>query len=257
LTDKLGSVRENTDGNGNVLDSITYDTYGNILAETHPTSGDRFKYTSREWDSEIGQYFYRARYYGPTIGRFINEDPIGFKGGDSNLFRYVKNSPVNVFDPRGNTLTPLPPFNPRGNTLTPLPPFNPPPRPRPAPQIPPFLEPMCQRIADEMDYLLYEIITLQQLLPLIQNPVIAAVLNQIDYLMSKLTALGILLDWCEAGLLPLVINPIPGAPAFPLTPLPVFPAFPTPYVPNPRPRPSGGAKPVPRPGFRTPPDWIV
>jgi RHS repeat-associated protein len=104
LMDKLGSVRENTDGSGNVLDSITYDTYGNILAENHPTSGDRFKYTSREWDSEIGQYFYRARYYGPAIGRFESEDPLGFKGGDSNLFRYVNNHPATATDPKGLTM---------------------------------------------------------------------------------------------------------------------------------------------------------
>jgi YD repeat-containing protein len=40
LTDKLGSVRENVNSSGSVVDSITYDTYGNIIAETHPTSGD-------------------------------------------------------------------------------------------------------------------------------------------------------------------------------------------------------------------------
>jgi RHS repeat-associated protein len=101
LQDKLGSVRENTDGSGNVLDSITYETFGNILGETHPTSGDRFKYTSREWDSEIGQYFYRARYYGPPIGRFESEDPLGFVGGDTDLFRYVRNGPANSKDSIG------------------------------------------------------------------------------------------------------------------------------------------------------------
>src|SRR5882724_13105122 len=101
FTDKLGSVRENTDGNGNVLDSITYDTFGNILAETHPASGDRFKYTGREWDSEIGQYFYRARYDSPTDGRFESEDPLGFSSGDTDIFRYVKNSVPNATDPTG------------------------------------------------------------------------------------------------------------------------------------------------------------
>jgi RHS repeat-associated protein len=101
LTDKLGSVRENVDGNGNVLDSITYDTFGNILAENHPTSGDRFKYTSREWDSEIGQYFYRARFYSPTDGRFESEDPLGFAGRDTDLYRYVLNGPTNFKDSLG------------------------------------------------------------------------------------------------------------------------------------------------------------
>jgi RHS repeat-associated protein len=103
LTDKLGSVRENTDGSGNVLDSITYDTFGNIIAETHSTSGDRFKYTSREWDSEIGQYFYRARYYSPSDGRFESEDPSGFSAGDTNLYRYTKNAPTVGSDPTGQS----------------------------------------------------------------------------------------------------------------------------------------------------------
>jgi RHS repeat-associated protein len=101
LTDKLGSVRENVNSSGTVLDSITYDTFGNILAETHSTSGDRFKYTSREWDSEIGQYFYRARYYGPGIGRFESEDPLGFKAGDTDLYRYVGNKVLILVDALG------------------------------------------------------------------------------------------------------------------------------------------------------------
>src|SRR5260370_38935041 len=105
MMDKLGSVRENVDATGNVLDSITYDTFGNILSETHPTSGDRFKYTSREWDSEIGQYFYRARYYSPTDGRFESEDPLSFLGEDSNLYRYVRNEATNATDPAG-TMSP-------------------------------------------------------------------------------------------------------------------------------------------------------
>jgi RHS repeat-associated protein len=101
LTDKLGSVRENVDGSGNVLDSITYDSYGNILSESNSSNGDRFKYTSREWDSEIGQYYYRSRYYGPGIGRFESEDILGFRAGDTNLYRYVHNSPTTLRDPLG------------------------------------------------------------------------------------------------------------------------------------------------------------
>jgi hypothetical protein len=45
--------------------------------------------------------FYRARWYSPELGRFISEDPIGFRGGDINLFGYVKNKPLNRRDPRG------------------------------------------------------------------------------------------------------------------------------------------------------------
>ncbi len=61
---------------------------------------DTFQYTARDSDTETGLYYYRARYYDPTVGRFINEDPIAFKGG-INFYRYVKNSPINLVDPFG------------------------------------------------------------------------------------------------------------------------------------------------------------
>jgi RHS repeat-associated protein len=48
-----------------------------------------------------GFYYMRARYYDPDVGRFISEDPIGFKGGDVNLYAYVQNNPVNFVDPSG------------------------------------------------------------------------------------------------------------------------------------------------------------
>ena len=57
-------------------------------------------------------YFYRARYYDAITSRFINEDPIGFDGGDFNLFRYTQNNPINLVDPFGLEMKPfpLPPF---------------------------------------------------------------------------------------------------------------------------------------------------
>ena len=60
-----------------------------------------FQYTARESDSETGLYYYRARYYDPTAGRFLSEDPIGFSGGDVNLYRYVWGAPHNLRDPFG------------------------------------------------------------------------------------------------------------------------------------------------------------
>ena len=62
-------------------------------------------FTAREYDSETGLYFYRARYYDPAIGRFISEDPIGFSGGDLNLYAYVRNNPVSRIDPYGEKVT--------------------------------------------------------------------------------------------------------------------------------------------------------
>ncbi|MBK9112497.1 MAG: hypothetical protein IPM88_12680 [Nitrospira sp.] len=46
--------------------------------------------TGREFDSESGLYYYRARYYDALMGRFLQKDPIGFGSGDSNFYRYVR-----------------------------------------------------------------------------------------------------------------------------------------------------------------------
>ena len=64
-----------------------------------PGYGNR-AFTGREWDSETGLYYYRARYYDPKAGRFISDDPIGFAGGP-NLRSYVKNNPATMTDPLG------------------------------------------------------------------------------------------------------------------------------------------------------------
>jgi RHS repeat-associated protein len=49
--------------------------------------------------------YYRARYYDPAAGRFLLEDPVGFQGGDNNVYRYSFNDPVNLQDPTGLTVT--------------------------------------------------------------------------------------------------------------------------------------------------------
>jgi RHS repeat-associated protein len=87
------------DGAGNVLNHFVYDSFGNRTATT--AADFRFGYTGRELDGESGLYYYRARYYDPSLGRFISEDPIGFSAGDTNLYRYVSNSPTNFTDPSG------------------------------------------------------------------------------------------------------------------------------------------------------------
>ncbi|MEM7223637.1 MAG: PKD domain-containing protein [Pseudomonadota bacterium] len=99
-TDALGSVTEITDHSGVTVASKLYDGYGNILAETGSLA-QPYAFTAREFDSENGSYFYRARYYNPESGRFITEDPIGFAGGDQNMYRYVLNGPINRADPFG------------------------------------------------------------------------------------------------------------------------------------------------------------
>jgi RHS repeat-associated protein len=57
-------------------------------------------FTGREYDSETGLYYYRARYYKPSIGRFLQTDPIGYAAG-LNLYTYCKNNPIKWADPFG------------------------------------------------------------------------------------------------------------------------------------------------------------
>ena len=95
--DGLGSIVKLTDPAGSVVHSYRYDAWGNIEVGS-ATSG--YAYTGREWDSETGLYFYRARYYDPVAGRFISEDPIGSSGG-VNLYDYVSGGPVTRVDPFG------------------------------------------------------------------------------------------------------------------------------------------------------------
>ncbi len=80
---------------------MIYDSYGNIVTETNASNGDRFKYAGMRYNSVTGQYYDRARYYDVAIGRFMSQDPMGFAGGDIDVYRYIGNSPTNCTDPTG------------------------------------------------------------------------------------------------------------------------------------------------------------
>lgn len=97
--DGLGTVTELTDNNGSVAKAYAYDAYGNLL-ESPGTVDQPYAYTGRESDSESGLYYYRARNYDSAIGRFLQKDPIGYKGGP-NFYSYVRNSPLNNTDSTG------------------------------------------------------------------------------------------------------------------------------------------------------------
>jgi RHS repeat-associated protein len=102
LADRLGTVDLIVDAQGGVIDRVTFDSFGNKVSESAPAKAFRFGFTGRELDPETGLYYYRARYYDPLVGRFISVDSIGFQAGDTNLYRYVFNSPTQGTDPSGH-----------------------------------------------------------------------------------------------------------------------------------------------------------
>jgi RHS repeat-associated protein len=78
----------------------SYDSFGKQTS-TSGSISNPFQYTAREFDSETGLYYYRARYYDPNSGRFLSEDPVR----TVNLYEYVKSNPTNLSDPFGREPT--------------------------------------------------------------------------------------------------------------------------------------------------------
>ncbi len=99
-----GDVIQIVDRNGNVVNNYEYDEWGNILT-SNETVSNPFKYAGEVYDQETGLYYLRARYYDPSIGRFINEDT--YEGQidnplSLNLYSYCYNNPLIYNDPSGN-----------------------------------------------------------------------------------------------------------------------------------------------------------
>jgi RHS repeat-associated protein len=105
VTDQLGSVRlvVNVNGStasGSVVQRIDYDAWGNVT--NTPTSFDQpFGFAGGLWDRDTGLVHFGAREYDPVTGRWLQKDPIRFRGGDTNLYAYVGGDPVNRIDPSG------------------------------------------------------------------------------------------------------------------------------------------------------------
>ncbi len=98
LTDMLGSTLALADSSGALDTTYTYDPFGNVTvngADTNP-----YQFTGRENDG-TGLYYYRARYYSPTLQRFVSQDPAGFAGSGMDPYGYVANSPLVFVDPLG------------------------------------------------------------------------------------------------------------------------------------------------------------
>lgn len=98
LTDIQGSAVLVTDASQATVAAYIYDPYGNTAQAG--VSANTQQYTGRENDV-TGLYYYRARYYNPTLGRFISEDPIGWSSGQTNSYAYVGGNPASMIDPLG------------------------------------------------------------------------------------------------------------------------------------------------------------
>ena len=104
VIDSSGQTRihREYDSFGKIITETKYDTAGTVVPDSHAEAVDElFAYTGRQLDKDTGQQNNLNRWYDPLVGRWLNEDPIGFDAGDMNLYRYVGNNPVGNVDPSG------------------------------------------------------------------------------------------------------------------------------------------------------------
>src|SRR6266567_6422223 len=112
LGDALGSTLALADSTGALQTQYTFEPFGNTTQSGSSTTNS-FAYTGRELDAG-NLYFYRARYFNPSLQRFISEDPLGQQGG-INVYAYAFNDPVDLTDPTGLDYNVN--FDPNTNTL--------------------------------------------------------------------------------------------------------------------------------------------
>jgi RHS repeat-associated protein len=101
ISDHLGSPRFVLEATSNTLaQTMTYDEFGNVLSDSNP-GFQPFGFAGGLYDADAGLTRFGARDYDPGVGRWTTKDPIGFAGGDSNLYGYGFDDPINLIDPSG------------------------------------------------------------------------------------------------------------------------------------------------------------
>jgi len=84
-----------------MVDTIVYDGFGNITSESAPATGGNLLFQGMYYDRPVTEFIDGARAESPSMGRFTEDDPIGFRAGDANLYRFVGNNATNFTDPSG------------------------------------------------------------------------------------------------------------------------------------------------------------
>ena len=101
ISDNLGSVRLVVRlKDGSIAQEMMHDEFGRVLKNTAP-GFQPFGYAGGLYDHNTNLVQFGARWYNPEIGRWISKDPIGFAGGDTNLYSYVSGDPMSYIDPTG------------------------------------------------------------------------------------------------------------------------------------------------------------
>ena len=97
--DHLGTPQELTHHNGELVWSVQYKVYGNVVKKVIESVENNLRFQGQYYDAETGLHYNRHRYYDPTTARFISLDPIGLLGGNNN-YQYA-NNPITWVDPLG------------------------------------------------------------------------------------------------------------------------------------------------------------
>jgi len=98
---QVGSLRVISDASGNVVKRIDHDSFGNIINDNNPSFTIPFGFAGGLYDQDTGLVRFGFRDYDPDIGRWTAKDPIQFVGGDTDLYGYCMNDPVNWMDSLG------------------------------------------------------------------------------------------------------------------------------------------------------------
>ena len=99
--DQVGTLKVVADASGTVVKRIEYDTFGNILSDSDASFAVPFGFAGGLCDKDTGLVRFGYRDYDPETGRWTAKDPILFAGGDTDLYGYCLNDPVNLLDPFG------------------------------------------------------------------------------------------------------------------------------------------------------------